>query len=181
MMEKLLALLNEHYQAIRMIGALVVALWAFKKWSVSQHQKELELLHGLINEIRTSEVRDFISRCDYEEAWYSKQFHNGPDEKKVDYVLTVFSNLCYMLRYRFISKRLFAFFEYDLELLFSDSQVVDYLYNLFHDSNKRGMSFPYRHLLDYAFRKGLVKISRSDFEDRTYCKRSEKVHDYLGL
>lgn len=181
MFDKVLQFLNDNYHAINLGCTLVVALWAFRKWNISQQQKESELLQELIKEIRTGKVREFVSKCDYGDKWYGDKFHKGADEPWIDHALTVFSNLCYLRKCHFISRKAFGFFEYDLELIFSDSQVVDYLYNLYHDAQKAGLSFPFKQLIDYAFQKHLVKISRSDFEDCRAYERIDMLHNYLGF
>lgn len=175
MISKVLEFINANYQVI----GLCAAAWAFWKWHVSQLQKEAELLRELIKTVRTGEVRDFVDKCDYEEKWYSEDFHKKGADKGPDHALTVFSNLCYMRRKGLLSRRSFAFFEYDIELIFSDSQVIDYLYNLYHESKKLGMSFPFKPLLDYGFKRHLIKIGRKVFEDPNAYKQVDALHQYL--
>lgn len=78
-----------------------------------------------------------------------------------------------------MSQKAFGFFEYDYELLFSDKQIVDYLYNLYHNSKRERMTFPFKHLLDYAFKQKLVHLKKSVFENpKAYLKESS-LHNYL--
>ena len=179
MWQGILTCVNENWKFLTVIGAI----WAFYKWHVAQQQKDAEFLRGQINEILTGKVRDVINRCDYEEKWYSADFHKKDCayQKNVDYALTVFSCMCYMRSRGLMSRKAFGFFEYNYELLFSDEQVVDYLYNLYHNSRKEVMTFPFKHLLDYAFKRNLVQMKRSVFEDPTAWEREPSLHKYLDF
>jgi len=173
-----LSLVRANYQIIGLVGAV----WAFYKWHISQMQKESELLQKLIDQIRSGDVREFIDMCDYETPWYGQDTHKAHDDKtafKVDHVLTTLSGLCYMRERGLISRKAFAFFEYDFELLFSDSQVIDYMYNLYHNAKKERMSFPYECLLNYGYKRKLIRIPKSTFNDPFAYLHESKLHKNL--
>jgi len=109
----------KNFQFLTVVGAI----WAFYTWHISQKQQDAELLQHLIDKIRTGEVREFIDMCDYETPWYGSEVHKAHNDKdafKIDHVLTTLSGLCYMRESGLISRKAFAFFEYDFELLFVD-------------------------------------------------------------
>lgn len=151
----------------------------FYKWHISQQQKDAEFLRDQIAEIRSGAVRAFINKCDYEEHWYGEEFHKSEYQQIVDHALTIFSCMCYMRDCGLMSRKSFGFFKYDYELLFSDSQVVDYLYNLFHNARREHMTFPFEYLVKYGMRENLIKIGRAAFEDPTTYQRNESLHKYL--
>ena len=164
-----------------MISFIIGGLWAFYQWHISLLQKDAELLKGHVDIIRSSKIREFVAMCDYEIPWYSKASHQSDADKNVDYALTMFSSLCYLRKCKLMSKKAFDFFRYDYELVFSDGQVIDYMYNLFHDARKRNMSFPFKDLIEYGFKEKMIGISKSEFEDPKAYLRNEKLHNYLDF
>ena len=166
---------RENFTIISVVGGL----WALYQWNVSQRQKDAELLKGHIDIIRSSKIREFVAMCDYETPWYGKTSHQPDADKNVDYALTMFSSLCYLRKCKLMSKKAFNFFRYDYELVFSDWQVIDYMYNLFHDARERNMSFPYKDLIEYGFKEKMIGISKSEFEDPKSYLCNKNLHNYL--
>jgi len=171
---------EENYQILSVVGAI----WVFYKWHVSQMQRDAELLERLVDKIRIGEVRKFIDMCDYETPWYGPEVHKAHGDNnsfKVDHALTTLSGLCYMRESGLISRKAFAFFEYDFELLFSDPQVIDYMYNLYHNSKKEHMSFPFKCLLRYGYKRKLISVQKSVFEDPAAHLYVKTLHQYLDF
>ena len=174
MWQSVIKFVAENYQVIGICGAI----FAFYKWHISQKQKEVEMLHSLIEALRTPEVLRFIRKSDYEGKWYSKQFHNSKQEELVDGVLTEYAYLCHLRKTRMISRSTFDFFRYDIEAVMSDPQMIDYFYNLYRYTRKAKTIFPFIHLLEYGFKHGYAK--KYIFDDPVaWEKKGLNLHKYL--
>jgi hypothetical protein len=138
-------------------------VFALYRWHVSQKQKDVEILRLMIGTIRKDEFYGFIRDLDYDRPWYDEKFHNGPKELEVDKVLIEYSYLCHLRMARMISAKTFAFFQYDINVILSNGQIKDYFYNLYHCTCKRGIPFPFKHLLDYSFKENF--FDKQVFED----------------
>ena len=176
MWESVVKTVSENFQIISVVGAV----FAFYKWHVSQKQKEVEFLHSMIKVIRNDEMYEFIRNLDYNVPWYGKTFHNGPLELKVDKMLMELSYLCHLRKTRMISPTTFEFFRYDIDAVLSNSQMVDYFYNLYQCTSSAKVPFPFAHLLNYAFEK---KYMDKCIFDNSNAWRDGKtgLHKYLDF
>ena len=107
---------------------------------------------------------------DYDEDWYSKKFHlSGDLERKVDKTLSYFSYICYLKDRGIITKKELCFFQYQLERILKNQQVQDYLYNLYHFSNKKGVPMSTgkkkNYLVKIYMTKKVIKIKAIIFID----------------
>lgn len=88
---------------------------------------------------------------DYDNYWYGSNFHNGGIiEANVDKTLEYFSYICYLKKRKVITKHEFKFFLYDVSRILSNSQVQNYLYNLYHFSNKFNKPMSFSYLFEYG-------------------------------
>ena len=138
------------------IVSLLVAGFAFYKWHVSQMQREVEFLHTLIRRLRNSATSEILQLLEYGEEWYRVDFHGGDLEKKVDMLLMECTYLCHLQRTRMITRKTFQFFKYDLSVVLSNHDMLNYLYNLYHYSQSARKEFPFIHLIEYGFQKKLI-------------------------
>ena len=175
MWASIVGFVSENYQIIGIAGAS----FAFYKWHVSQRQKEVEFLHSMIKVIRNDEMYEFIRKLDYNVPWYDEHFHNGSIELKVDKMLMEFSYLCHLRKTRMISSKTFDFFQYDIDAILSNTQMVDYFYNLYQYTHTVKLTFPFIHLLNYAFEK---KYMNKQIFNNPEAWRSEDsgLHNYYS-
>ena len=173
MWESITKFISENYQVIGICGML----FAFYKWHVSQKQKEVEILHTLIKTLRSPEVLEFIRKSDYDVPWYDEKFHNSQLEETVDSVLIEYSYLCHLKKTRMIANKTFDFFRYDICTILSDSQMIDYFYNLYQYTCSAKTIFPFIHLLNYAFDNGFANKKVFDNPD-AWKDKSLELHNY---
>ena len=102
---------------------------------------------------------------DYDEDWYSEEFHlSGDLERKVDKTLSYFSYICYLKSRGIITKKELYFFQYELERILRNQQVQDYFYNLYHFSNKNGVPMTFKYLFEYGEKEKLFSKEMYDKE-----------------
>ena len=162
-----------NFQVMTVLGGLF-ALW---KWTKSQRQKECEFLERFVSTFRTGIDRTVIDKFDYSSAWYKKEFHKSELEKKVDKTLSDFSYLCFAFDCGMISRKVFDFFGYELHTMLSDKQLIDYLYNLYHNAKFNKAKFPFESLLKYALKHHYV--DKTSFCDIKSHEKSAQFHKYL--
>ena len=166
--------ISENFQFLSIVGAG----FALYKWHVSQKQREVMFLHSMIKVIRNDDMYEFIRKLDYNEPWYDEKFHNGILELKVDKMLMELSYLCHLRKTRMISPTTFDFFRYDIDAVLSNPQMIDYFYNLYQYTRTAKVSFPFVHLLNYAFKKGYM--DKRIFDDPGAWRDEKKgLHNYL--
>lgn len=166
----------ENFQVISLVGAG----FAFYKWHVSQKQKDAELLLMAVRRLRSGSVRKFINLLDYDKKWYGPSFHSGESERLVDEALSYFSYVCYLRQNHLISKAVFNFFGYEIKLVCCNQDVQDYFYNLFWDSRRYKLEFPFRALLDFGLKHSYIDkeiVESSELHKR----KPDLFHEYLSV
>lgn len=117
--------------------------------------KRADYINELTEHIRTdSDIKEIVYMFDYSKKWYNASFHgSGGLENQVDKTLSYFSYICYLKSRRIIGKREWVFFEYEVERILCNCQVQDYLYNLYHFSNKIGVPITFQCLYEFGKKK----------------------------
>lgn len=161
------------------ITALIIAglssFFAIIQWRNSVAIKRAEYINDLTEKIRSDvDIRNVIYMIDYGTDWYSPDFHgSGELERKVDKTLSYFSYIVYLREGKIISKREFRFFLYEIERLLVNGNIRDYLYNLYHFSNRAGTPCTFTYLIEYG-RKYYPNLFDTDFFDSKICERNSK-------
>lgn len=125
-------------------------------------------------------IKEIIYMFDYDEDWYSKEFHlSGDLERKVDKTLSYFSYICYLKDRGIITKKELFFFQYQLESILRNQQVQDYLYNLYHFSNKKGLPMTFKYLFEYGEKEKL--FSKEMYDKESYKDESNYFHQYINF
>ena len=165
---------------VSLLTVIAGGIFALQKWTWSQKTKRAEFIDILTSRIRTDEaIRDTIYLFDYDKSWYSEEFHSGGHiEKNVDETLSYYSYICYLKEKKLLKKREFDFFEYELERIIHNEQTQDYLFNLYHFSQKIGRPMSFHHLLQYAKKE---KLLYKDFFDKDKCLQDGVFHQYLNI
>jgi hypothetical protein len=96
---------------------------------------------------------------DYDQSWYTAEFHSGSDkhiERKVDKYLAYLSYLCYLIETDSVTKKEIQLFEYELIRTMRSISVQAYLWNLVHFSRRFGIECSCRNLVDYGIRRNVI-------------------------
>ena len=137
--------------------AIIATAVAYSELRESNKIKTSEHLKSMLIDLSTPDLLDTLFNIHYAEVsnpqniWYNRTFYNTTLEKKVDYLFNYISYIIYMLKHKRISKEEFAVFLYDIDLLLRKTQVIEYLWNTFHNSTQNEMPCPFRHLIGYMY------------------------------
>lgn len=156
------------------LTVIIGGIFGFHKWRKDVNLKRAEYINVLTEKIRSDDaIKETLYDFDYDLSWYGKNFHNsGEKELKVDKTLSFFSYICYLRKKRIITKKEFAFFEYETNRTIQNNQVQDYLYNLYHFARKFNTPVTFYYLVQYGLDNGLLD---DDFCDSSVCERNHPV------
>lgn len=174
-------LVSNELKGISQVIAIIGGLFVFYQWQHNNRLKKADYINELTEKIRTDEmIKETIYMFDYDEDWYSKEFHlSGDLERKVDKTLSYFSYICYLKDRGIITKKELCFFQYQLERILKNQQVQDYLYNLYHFSNKNGVPMTFKYLFEYGEKEKL--FSKEMYDKESYKDESNYFHQYINF
>lgn len=149
------------------ISIIVGGIFALYKWNINQKLKRAEYIKTLFDEIRSnSEIVFYL--FDYGSDWYNEKFHGSKLEGSIDYTLSYFSYICYLKKKKVITKSEFNYFKYELERILTNKQFQNYIYNVYHFSNKINQPIPFVNLFQYAKDKGYFDHDFWDKNSKKY-------------
>lgn len=165
---------------ISIILLIIGGIFGYYQWEKNIKLKRAEYINELTEKIRTDKyIKDVIYIFEYDIEWYSKKFHgSGELELKVDKTLSYFSYICYLMKQRIISQKEFNFFKYEIDRILTNDQVQDYLYNIYHFSNKNNTPLTFLYLFEYG--KNTGKFDKN-FYDKTSYQRCTQYHHYINF
>lgn len=165
---------------ISVVFVLFGGVFGCYQWRKNVSLKRAEYIRDLTEKIRTdNDIKDVVYKFDYDEKWYSEDFHNsGEEELKVDKTLSHFSYICYLKNQKIISNKEFCFFQYEIERILNNEQTQDYFYNLYHFANEHGTPMTFKYLFDYGQKK---KMFDKDFYDKKAHLKNPKYHRNIGF
>ena len=174
-------LVSDELKGISQLIAIIGGLFVFYQWRHNSRLKKADYINELTGKIRTDEIiRETMYMFDYGERWYSKEFHSSGDlERKVDKTLSYFSYICYLKSRRILTKKELYFFQYELKRILSNQQVQDYLYNLYHFSNKMGVPMAFKYLFDHGKKEKI--FSQEMYDKESYKNTNNFFHRYLNF
>lgn len=143
---------------IALLGLIAVITGGL--FSLHQYRKNLALKRADYIMVLTEKIRSDVEICsvvyiiDYNKPWYDDKFHGGSEiERKVDKTLSYFSYICYLREQNILSPKEFETFEYSLDRILTNFQVIDYLYNLYHFTQKLSDNMSFKYLFEYGEKK----------------------------
>ncbi len=145
--------------ALTLFTIVVSGVWALVQWNYNLRLQRSESLEKLVAKFRSEEeLCEMLYRIDKNEEWYTKGFHDGKKlERQVDKLLTYLSYLCYLKENNVIKSNEFDFIKYYIDQTLRNKSTQDYLFNLLHYLQGKGMDFPFPLLLNYAKKNGFIK------------------------
>lgn len=166
--------------AISVVFVFSGGIFGCYQWRKNILLKRAGYINDLTEKIRTdSDIKDVIYMFDYDNKWYSAQFHGSGDlELKVDKTLSYFSYICYLKKQKIISNKEFDFFKYEIERILMNQQTQDYFYNLYHFSNKFDIPLTFKYLFEYGQKR---KLFDDSFYDKNTYHKSARYHRYLNF
>ena len=158
---------------------IIGGIFAYHQWRKNMLLKSAAYLNELQDKIRSDpDIKETLYLFEYNEDWYSKQFHGSTLEAKADKTFSCMSYICYLKEQKIISEKEFKFFQYKVERIIMNYGVQDYFYNLYHFAMKFSVPFTFFYLLDYGKKHKLLNV---DFFDNKAYQKNNLFHDNLNF
>lgn len=173
--------LGDIISVVSTVIIILGGLFTFFQWKKSVRIKRADYINELTEKIRSDEdIKNIIYLFEYGDKWYSGEFHgNGKLECQVDKTLSYFSYICYLRKQHIITKKEFMFFKYELEHLLMNTQVLDYLYNIYHFSNGINEPLTFYYLFQYG--KNSHMFDDDFYDSQAWRKTNTIYHQYLNF
>jgi len=137
-------------ETLTFITIIIGGGFTYYRWNKNLKLKRAEYIKNLFDEIRTNPKIVFYL-FEYDSIWYDENFHGSKElESNIDYTLSYFSYICYLKRNNVITKSDFNYFRYELERILTNRQFKNYIYNLYHFSQKVNQPITFVDLFQYA-------------------------------
>ena len=138
---------TEFLNVLTIILSVTGGVVALVQWNDSNKLKRAEYVNNLFKEFNSNpDVKQVLYNIDYDVKWYNSHFHNsGKLEQATDMALNYYSYICYLYESKLIKSKEFDFYRYQVERILKNSNVQNYLYNVYHNARyyKDEMSFAY--------------------------------------
>lgn len=155
---------------VTVIIMIIGGIFAFYQWIKTQKVTRIELVFTLTDKfIENNDIIKTMSKVDYEDDWYTQEFHGSKLETQIDKLLTLMNTLAFIANSEVFSKQEIEIFSYKLERLLSSTDIQHYLWNIYHFSKSNETKCSYDNLIKFGFRKGL--LDRHDFNNLNKFKK----------
>ena len=112
-------------------------------------RKNVQLFWGTKKD---KDIAEFFRLIDYSvNGWYNKGFHKSDYEQIVDNTLIQFNHIVYLYDQKLLTKEEFEQYRYEIDKIVHNIDVQRYFFNLYHYSQRVGLSFKFDKLLKYAW------------------------------
>ncbi len=161
---------------ILLLFTLGGGIFAYRKWDKAFAIKRSEYIYELIEKIRTDkDISKVLHWIEYDYTWYNESFHDDfKTERRVDKTLSYFSYICFLKEEKLIKKSDFKFFEYEVNRIINNKQVIEYMYNIYHFSKKFNTPITFYFLFEYATKNNIL-------EEDFFNEKSSSFPHYLNF
>lgn len=176
---------------LSLLSVFIGGIFALWQWKKSLIFKRTEIVKSLIESTRQDKnVSNIMDIIDWNnDLIYDGKFHiiknnneffnNLSDDtlfKMIDHTLSIFSYICYLRSVNTISKKDIDFFEYEIHRLIDNKHIINYLYSIYHWSNKLQVKTSFIYLIEYCIKKKYI-----DTDFKIYTKNNPKYTCFLKL
>jgi hypothetical protein len=135
---------------------------AFRQLYISNKQKRADLILQLYNQFTSDlDMQDIYYRIEYGQFEYDKNtFHMSPDEKKLDKLIGLFSNIGQLYQMGIIKDADLNFIKYEYQVIYETEGVQEYFMTLDEWFQRRQIS----HLKFKPFREIGHKIIKANYQ-----------------
>lgn len=162
------------YEFIVIILSVIGGCFALFQWRSSYKLKRAELVKETSSKIREDkEIVNVLYKLDYnDEEWYNAEFfeHNHDYEAKFDRTFAFFDYLCYLKNKKILGNKEFKIFQYRIHRMACNKSFVNYMFNLYHFSEKNNNPISFYHLLTYMKKHKLLDNDFWDVNSKKYKK-----------
>ena len=131
---------------IGVIGFLITILQIMKASKI----KRAEFIIQLVNLFRLDDkIVKATHLIDYDEKWYTSEFHNSEKEKCIDALFAEVNYILYLKKYKFLKKEEYKMFEYIIQKIINNKECQNYLNFLDFYTSKKKLICAFCYLLEY--------------------------------
>ena len=161
---------------LALIVTILSGLFAFWKWRKDVGLKRSTKFQELVSKNRVdSEMLPWIYKLDDDEQkWLNENFFGSPAGTVLDKVLFHFCYEIYLYNHRYIKKEEFQPLSYEINRALLNPQLQEYLFNLQMYAKGKGIESPYKYLVKYGLKNGLLDSSFL----KGCCETNEKVSKF---
>ena len=153
--------------------------------------KRTEIIKSLIENTRQDktvsaimDIIDWNNGLNYDGKFHitknnSTFFNDISDDtlfKMIDHTLSIFSYICYLKSVNTITEKDIDFFEYEIHRLIDNEHIINYLYSIYHWSNKLKVKTSFIYLIEFCIKKKYI-----DTSFKTYSNNNPKYTCFLVI
>lgn len=161
--------------AISLVLAVIGGLFALYQWRNNIKLKHAEYIDNLTQKIYyDTDIIKVMYILEYNERWYSYNFHGSEYEPIFDKALFNFSYICYLRKRKIITDNEFKFFEYKIYKILTDYNIQNYFYNLYHYCKSINQPISFLYLFKYGEEQSLFDENFYNPNAHLNCKKYDK-------
>lgn len=112
---------------IQCVVAIIALVFAIVQVVQSQRHKRAEFIINLYDEfIKDEDMMEMFYKIEYDEFVYDANFHQSPEEKKLDKLLGHFDNICSLYKMGILSDDDMRFVKYNISRVVTNDNVQKY-------------------------------------------------------
>lgn len=115
-----------------LVATTIGVFAAFRQIYISNKQKRADIILQLCNQFyQDNDMQDIYYRIEYSEFQYAVEtFHGSEDEKKLDKLLGLFSNIGQLYQMGIIKEKDLEFIKYEFQIIYEYQGVQSYFQTL---------------------------------------------------
>lgn len=137
------------------ILAVFMTVVFMMKWRKQNKFQRAEITAKLLEKLQADlEIQSFMQKIESGEEWYNENFFSNQQLQKETFdVLSFYNYICYLLENHVISTDEYMIFEFSIQSLAVNASFQNYMFQLFHKTEKKNQLFPFYYLLDSCAEK----------------------------
>ena len=136
--------------------ALVLTYLSYRQKLKVEHAERMYNL--FLGTKKDKDIAEFFCLIDYSvNGWYNKGFHKSDYEQILDNTLIQFNHIVYLYDQKLLTKEEFEQYRYEIDKIVHNIDVQRYFFNLYHYSQRVGLSFKFDKLLKYGSMRGIIE------------------------
>ena len=130
-------LLNHIFDILTFLVALTGVVLALREYILSNALQKSKALYDILTDIKKDQgMFNIFYKIEYGNFSYDISFHNNREEKDLDRLLLLLSYACYLKERKLVSDAEFNQIRYIINRTLSNTEVQNYLYNVYHFSDQ---------------------------------------------
>lgn len=140
--------------AITAIAGVYISVTTWKKNTKQQKIKNTtDFIRGTCEDTNFAKI---FQKIDYSKNWYGQDFHNSDFEIEIDMVLIRYTYFIDLYNNGEIDTTTTKWLDYEIHRLLTNFDMQAYLFNLMNFTQKINASFPYKSLVEYGKKQGVL-------------------------